>query len=160
MRNSKLSTGKVSRVCTSFLDIPGRIAVAVYLSGCSIKCPGCHNKQLWDPSHGEDFTSDGVVEKILENKLAESTVFLGGEPTDQLEFLLEILRGQEKAFNPEHRYTAIYTGREFEFLPDDLLGFLDLVVCGPYKKDLHVDGGWPASKNQRIFKKEKGSWIQ
>jgi len=32
-----------------------------------------------------------------------------------------------------------------------------LIICGPYKKEFHV-GGWPASSNQRIFKKENEIW--
>ena len=52
---------------------------------------------------------------------------------------------------------SLYTGREFEILPDELLDHLCMVVCGPYRQDLHQDG-WRASSNQRVFKKEGDIW--
>jgi len=146
--------GYVSRIFTSFIDVPEEIALAVYFSGCSIRCPGCHNKQLWNREAGIKMTDTDIIKKIHTNTLAEWVAFLGGEPTDQMEFL-ENICNQIKATT--NKSIALYTGREFEVLSPSLLAHLSLVVCGPYRHELHVDG-WPASANQRVFRKKDTLW--
>lgn len=141
----------IARICTSFIDVPDKIAVAIYFSGCSIRCKGCQNQILWERSSGNFMSAEDVLKTIQKNELAESIVFLGGEPTDQIEFLIDLCKKFSK-------YKALYTGREFEDLPKDLVNSLDMIVCGPYRQDLHVDA-YPASTNQRVFKKENESWI-
>lgn len=144
--------GSIARICTSFIDVPGSIAVAIYFAGCSIRCPGCQNKHLWDRSSGTLMSLDTVCSTIDQHPLADAVVFLGGEPTDQIDFLQELcnmITGKKR---------VLYTGREFEWLSPSLIEHIDMVVCGPYKQELHVNG-WPASANQRIFKKDQGSWI-
>lgn len=141
----------IARVCTSFIDIPDRIAVAIYFSGCSIRCKGCQNAVLWERSSGSLTSIDDVLSGIESNLLADSVVFLGGEPTDQMGFLINICK---RITN----YKALYTGREIEDLPQELVDNLDMIVCGPFKQDLLVKG-FPASKNQRYFKKVGGAWI-
>lgn len=144
---------RIARICTSFIDVPGKIAIAIYFAGCTIRCPGCQNKALWDAQAGTLMSLDAVLLKIQEHALADAVVFLGGEPTDQLDFL-RALCVKITQYNKE---IVLYTGREFEDLPTDLTEHLNTIICGPYRSELHV-GGWPASKNQRIFKKEVGVW--
>ena len=144
---------RIARICTSFIDVPGKIAIAIYFAGCSIRCPGCQNKALWDAQAGTLMSLESVVLKIQEHALADTIVFLGGEPTDQLDFL-RALCVKITQYNKE---IVLYTGREFEDLPADLTEHLSTIICGPYRSELHV-GGWPASKNQRVFKKEVGVW--
>jgi anaerobic ribonucleoside-triphosphate reductase activating protein len=149
-----LMQGRIKRICTSFIDVPHKIAVAVYFAGCSIRCSGCQNKELWDPMSGEKMSADDVFKKIQQHSLAEYVVFLGGEPTDQMDFLMHVCM---RVMQELHLPIALYTGREFEILPPQLVATVDLIVCGPYRQELHV-GGWPASSNQRIFRKESGQW--
>lgn len=144
--------GSIARICTSFIDVPGSIAVAIYCAGCSIRCPGCQNKQLWDASSGTQMSLDTVYTSVIEHPLADALVFLGGEPTDQIEFVSSLC---SKITNKKK---VLYTGREFETLPATLIDHLDMVVCGPYRQELHVNK-WPASSNQRVFIKDNNSWI-
>jgi len=146
--------GYIARVCTSFIDVPDKIAVAVYFSGCSLRCKGCQNKHLWEKSNGTEMTVDDVLDRIKKNPLAQAVVFLGGEPTDQIDFLTELCKQIKKI---ETKELVLYSGREFETLPSQLTDLLDLVVCGPYREDLHVNS-WPASSNQRVLQKQGNSW--
>ncbi len=141
----------IVRTCTSFIDVPDRIAVAIYFSGCSIRCKECQNSILWERNDDTLTSMNEVLSKIKSNLLAESVVFLGGEPTDQMDFLIELCK---KIL----LYKALYTGREFEDLPQELIDNIDMIVCGPFRQDLFVKG-FPASKNQRYLKKVGGSWI-
>jgi anaerobic ribonucleoside-triphosphate reductase activating protein len=143
--------GSIARICTSFIDVPGSIAVAVYFAGCSIRCPGCQNKHLWDRANGQLMSLEVVCSTIGQHPLADAIVFLGGEPTDQIDFLQGICTTMV------NKKRVLYTGREFEWLPASLCNQLDMVVCGPYREEMHIDK-WPASTNQRIFIKDQGSW--
>lgn len=145
--------GRIARIFTSFIDVPGKTAIAIVFSGCSIKCKGCHNPELWDPKGGNLVDVDHIISKINAHPIADYVVFWGGEPTDQMEFLINICQ------KTNGKRMALYTGREFEVLPKKLTQYLDLIICGPYRQDLQVDGGWPASSNQRILRKEKNQWI-
>lgn len=145
--------GRIARIFTSFIDVPGKIAIAIVFSGCSIGCKGCHNKELWDPKSGKLTSVDFIVSEIKRHTISDYVVFWGGEPTEQMEFLIAICQ------EIHDKKQALYTGREFEVLPQKLLQHLDLIICGPYRQDLHVEGGWPASTNQRILRKENEKWI-
>jgi len=146
--------GWISRIFTSFIDVPGKIATAIYFSGCSLRCKGCHNKDIWEKESGKIMTDQQLMSKINDNELADHVVFLGGEPTDQLDFLVYMCKKIKKESN---KAIAIYTGREFEVLPEELLDCLSMVVCGPYRQDLPT-GSWPASSNQRVFKRRGNIW--
>lgn len=142
---------QIARICTSFIDVPNKISIAIYFAGCSLHCKDCQNQELWDPWGGEQKSLESVVNQINNHPLAESVVFLGGEPTDQIEFLLAVcqqITDKEK---------VLYTGREFEVLPKKLLSYLDMIICGPYRSDKHVDS-WPASSNQRVLIKKEERW--
>lgn len=141
----------IAGISTSFIDIPDKIAVAIFFAGCSIRCPGCQNEALWNKSSGTLVTLENVLDEIDANRLADGVAFLGGEPTDQLEFLIALAQKIDL-------YKALYTGREFEQLPAQLLDEINFIVCGPFRQDLPNDG-FPASSNQRIFNKVGGSWI-
>jgi len=141
----------VARICTSFIDVPDKIAIAIYFSGCSIRCTECQNKELWKQENGSLMTIDEVVHNIGDHPLADSVVFLGGEPTDQVSFLTELCK------EISSKEKVLYTGREFEELPPVLLEQLNMIICGPYRSELHV-GGWPASSNQRVLLKKGSQW--
>lgn len=146
--------GYIARIFTSCIDVPDEISTAIYFSGCSIRCEGCHNKEYWDKKNGTLMSDDQVMEKI-QNPLTTYVAFLGGEPTDQLPFLLHLCARIKKETDKQ---IALYTGREFEVLPQNLLAYPSLIVCGPYRQDLHLND-WPASSNQRVFKKKGHKWM-
>ncbi len=142
----------IVKTCTSFIDIPNKIATAIYFSGCSIRCKGCQNAILWERDLNTLKSITYVLSKIKDNKLADSVVFLGGEPTEQMSFLIELCKNISC-------YKALYTGREFEDLPKELIDNLNMIVCGPFKQNLFMKNRFPASTNQRYFKKEDGVWV-
>lgn len=55
---------------------------AVFVQGCPIHCPGCFNKETWDPNGGKEWT-ENTVETILQlcdNQHISGLSILGGEP--------------------------------------------------------------------------------
>jgi len=66
----------------SFIDFPGHLSAIVFLRGCNLRCPYCHNASLRD---GDGPTLMGKEELIafLSSRRGrlDGVVFSGGEPT-------------------------------------------------------------------------------
>ena len=81
----------------TLLDYPGKVACTVFLSGCNLRCPYCHNPELVLPErgNGSEMPVQGVL-AFLEGRKGklDGVCVTGGEPTLQPELpeLLEKLR--------------------------------------------------------------------
>lgn len=138
----------------TYVDGPGK-RVALFVQGCSIGCPGCQNRHLWDQESGED-ESPLVLAGLLHESGLPVTV-TGGEPFDQpgeLRTLLEHLRRMSL-----WTHVVVYTGHVFEDLvrTGDLdvlraLTMVDVLVDGPYVRELDASGmQYRGSSNQRVI---------
>ena len=63
----------------TLLDYPGKTACTVFLAGCDLRCPFCHNSELWGKAPA--VMDDGELLKFLEKRrgLLEGVAFTGGE---------------------------------------------------------------------------------
>lgn len=128
---------------------------AVWVQGCSIRCPGCANQAYL--VHQERRLVP--VERLLahfavrQGKIDGLSV-LGGEPTEQPEAVAALLQGvQALGFS-----TVLFSGRTWESLRDDpvcagLLACTDLLIDGPFllaEQDLTL--AWKGSRNQRLLR--------
>ena len=126
-------------------EIPDEISLAVNISCCPNRCPGCHSPWLWS-NEGEDMTEE-MLEMLIGKYSAAVTCFcfMGGdaEPMEVMR-LAGWIRGRWS-----HLKTAWYSGKEA--LPE---GFettsMNYIKLGPYIEAL---GGlkYPDT-NQRLFK--------
>lgn len=66
----------------TLLDFPGRVACTVFLGGCDMHCPFCHNAELIDGS-AEAIMDETELLAFLEKRkgLLDGVAFTGGEPT-------------------------------------------------------------------------------
>lgn len=65
----------------TLLDYPEHTACTVFLAGCNMRCPFCHNSELID-GRIEPVTDDIKLIEFLEKRkgLLDAVVFTGGEP--------------------------------------------------------------------------------
>jgi pyruvate formate lyase activating enzyme len=86
---------------TSLIDFPGKVSCVVFLPGCDLSCPFCHNPELAKPGEYPGFY-DSLLEKedVLEflkkrRGVLGGVVFSGGEPclTESLGRLIAMVRG-------------------------------------------------------------------
>lgn len=94
----------------SFATMEGDgIRMAVFMSGCPLRCAYCHNPDTWDISNGTIYNVDELVKKAdrysAYYKNGGGVTFTGGEPLMQHEFLEEAL----KAFKNRGYHTVIDT---------------------------------------------------
>ena len=125
-----------ARVPVTRAEGPGA-RYALWLQGCSIRCPGCCNPHLFDPAGGERVAA-GVLLAEMEAVRGEieGITVLGGEPMDQPEGLLPVLRGARDL----GLSVVVFSGFTLEDLrarPDaavqDVLATIDVLVDGRYE---------------------------
>ena len=72
----------------TLLDYPGKVACTVFLSGCNLRCPYCHNPDLVLPERsGGAEIPEAEVLAYLERRRGklDGVCVTGGEPTLQPE---------------------------------------------------------------------------
>lgn len=99
----------------TLLDYPGRVACTVFLAGCNLRCPFCHNSELLDGT-AEPVTDDGALLAFLEKRrgMLDGVCITGGEPLLRPE-LPELLRRIKALGYPVKLDT---NGTQFERLRD------------------------------------------
>lgn len=67
----------------TLLDYPGRVACTVFLAGCNLRCPYCHNSELLDMHTAAPVMTDAELLKFLEGRrgILDGVAITGGEPT-------------------------------------------------------------------------------
>ena len=113
----------------SLVDGPG-VRTVVFFQGCDLRCKGCQNPSTWEMKNGTEMTTDELV-TILEKEVVNKKVtFSGGEPLMQVDALIDIVKKLE-GFD-----IAVYTGHEFEKVPNELLDNITYIKTGSFKEDL------------------------
>ena len=66
----------------TLLDYPGKVACTVFLAGCNLRCPFCHNSELIDAGAAEPVMDDGQLLDFLKKRqgMLDGVAFTGGEP--------------------------------------------------------------------------------
>lgn len=126
-------------------EIPDEISLAVNISCCPNRCPGCHSPWLWEDA-GEDLT-EGLLTSLLERYGTAVTCFcfMGGDAdTAEIERLAKWIRRNYPTLR-----TAWYSGRES--IPEKFdITVLDYVKIGPYVEAL---GGLKSkTTNQALYR--------
>ena len=67
----------------TLLDFPGKVACTVFLTGCNLRCPYCHNPDLvLTKDNGKYISEKEFFEFLLSRKgKLDGVCITGGEPT-------------------------------------------------------------------------------
>ena len=108
-----------------FAEIPDEITLAISISGCPIRCKGCHSQYLWADA-GEELTTE-VLSTMLERHLGVSCLcFMGGDQDPRgINDLAHWVRTHSKV------KVAWYSGRD-ELNDAIALENFDYVKLGPW----------------------------
>ena len=131
-----------------FREIPDEITLGISISGCQIRCKGCHSRELWEDK-GEALNLGSFQHLLFEHPGITCVCLFGGEQNiDELIKLLEYAHG--------HLKTAWYSGLDLINRGDvRILKHLDFVKLGHY--DLDLGGLDSPTTNQRLYKRVSDS---
>ncbi len=122
----------------------------IWTQGCSLECPGCWNKEFWSFDAGYDQSVDELVIDIKKNDEIEGITILGGEPLEQSEAILSLI----KTIKHYGLSVMLYTGFEEEELNNtqlECINLSDIVIMGRYIASLRDTSlRWRGSSNQQI----------
>lgn len=139
------------------------IRVVLWVSGCKLHCPGCHNPQTWAFNSGIKFGEQDKEELFdaLNKSYIKGLTLSGGNPLDSYEEILVLTKEVKERF-PE-KDIWLYSGYEMDELNhhySEILDYVDVIVDGPYKEELRdVELHWRGSSNQNVYRKKNNNWI-
>ncbi len=129
--------------------------LALWVSGCGLRCRGCITPNLRDRHAGVRKTTGAVAERLLAvSRRLDGLTITGGEPFEQARALAELLR-QIRAARP-HWSVLVYSGHTLASLrrrgaeAEALLGQIDVLIDGPYRSDRPARHPLAGSGNQAV----------
>jgi anaerobic ribonucleoside-triphosphate reductase activating protein len=127
---------------------------AVWVQGCSLRCPGCFNPTTHPHQPNRFWEPEVLAERMMVPEI-EGISILGGEPFEQTAAcarLAEAARGLGASVVTYSGYTWAYLQRCRLPEVQALLASTDLLIAGPFIQGQMTDGrGWHGSSNQEFI---------
>lgn len=135
------------------------LRVSLFVSGCSLHCKGCFNKDAWDKNYGKEFTEktmDTLLE-ALRSPWIDGLSILGGDPLEDYNVpTVSYIVALVKQLMPE-KTIWLWTGRKYEQIKDlALLKHVDVLITEPFIERKKCNGKYYGSSNQRVYWKSSG----
>lgn len=117
----------------------------LYFAGClkameGDPCKGCFNYELWQEEVGNMIDHKLIVQKLNDMGSVKSVTIVGGEPTDQLDGLIELCK--ELKYNGYHVIVITWKSLEDIWKFDNVDKYIQLF----YNIDMLIDGEY----NERL----------
>lgn len=140
------------------------VRTVIYVSGCSHKCPKCHNPQTHNINYGIKFTNElqnEIIDNIKKRPFITGVTLSGGDPlhdnniVDVFNLIIKIKN------NFPDKSIWLYTGYQFEDIVNmpsrkKIIEQCDVVVDGRYIDKLrNITLKWRGSSNQRVVDVQK-----
>lgn len=132
------------------------LRVSLFVSGCSLHCKGCFNKDAWNKNYGKEFTEETMdtLLEALRSPWIEGLSILGGDPLEphnvpSVSRIVTIVKG----LYPE-KTIWMWTGRKYEQVKDlALLKNVDVLITEPFIERKKCFGKYYGSSNQHVYKR-------
>ena len=126
-------------------EIPGKVSLAVDVSNCPLRCPGCHSPFL-QTNVGEELTTE-IIDELLADNFGVNCFLFFGEGQDDASFL--DLAWHIRDNHPDIEI-ALYSGRTE--VPNTYWRVFNYIKLGPYIEKLGPLNH--RTTNQRLYKVE------
>ena len=128
---------------------PG-IRSVFWTQGCNLACKGCWNTQYWSKKGGNQTRVSQLLAELDEIDGIEGITLLGGEPLQQPQASLELIRGCKEKGLSVFLYTG-YDPSEFDSTMQQCFDLSDIAVTGRYEQELRdTTLRWRGSLNQQV----------
>lgn len=138
------------------------VRAVLWVSGCSLHCPGCFNPETWDFEAGKPFDNQAkeLLFSILEKPYIKGLTISGGHPLEpQNEPVIYDLLVELRQRFGQTKDVWLYTGYTLEpgiaLEEHPSLEMCDYIVDGPYiESQRDTSLAFRGSANQRILLRE------
>ena len=110
----------------TFQDVPDEISLALSISGCKLRCRGCHSSETYPVNYGTELTIVELDRLLKKFKHTTCVLFYGGEW--DLPYLTTLITHVKDTGVK----CCLYTGMPISFFKQDFLELLDYIKVGPY----------------------------
>ncbi len=125
----------------------------VWVQGCSRRCPGCFNPDAWPLDGGEWMDVPRLARRIVSEPGIEGLTLSGGEPFEQPAACAALAQAVRRAGLSVFVFTG-FTLEEIRRSADPhalaLLREVDILVDGPFRREVRCRRLWRGSANQRV----------
>jgi anaerobic ribonucleoside-triphosphate reductase activating protein len=137
---------------------PGRRLV-IWTVGCSKRCAGCTNSELWTNDETKEIDADelfAIISSVTRSREVDGFTLTGGDPLEQPRELIKLLRSLRTLSDDILVYTGFTLGElEETMAPEemsDLKEFIGVLIDGRYEESLN-DNAVPlrGSSNQNTI---------
>jgi len=130
-------------------EVPGEVSICFTITGCNLRCEGCHSPFLWKNKSGDELTEMKYQEVLeLYQNFASCVLFMGGEwHSDELVGHLKLAK--EMGYS-----TCLYTG--LDKVDSAISSQLTWLKTGSWQKKL---GGLDKQCTNQVFKEVKSNKI-
>ncbi len=134
----------------SYIYGPG-CRFVIWVQGCSIRCKGCWNREMWSFEKNIEYTVVELVKMIVAENV-EGITILGGEPLDQLSDVYNLcFKCQQLGLS-----TMVFTGYELSEIDNTDKSIIktvsDILIVGRYDESIRtIEKQWIGSTNQQIL---------
>jgi len=133
-------------------EVPGQISLCFSITGCPLRCKGCHSPFLWKKGMGTPLTDETFVHHIERYKSMISCVlFMGGEWEE------EDLIHKLQIAHTYGLYTCLYTGLNDEEVSPFIREELTWIKTGRWREEL--GGLKEKTTNQRFVEVQTGKLL-
>lgn len=147
MTNEMLYVAKI--VKSTSADGPG-LRNSLYVSGCPLRCDGCHNEAWWNKESGELKTVKEVYDELTQDDFNIS--ILGGEPMMQYEGVLALCKAIKANTGKDIWMWTGYPLEHIKLYYPEILWHINVIVDGPFIKAMAKPNlKWRGSTNQRVI---------
>lgn len=136
--------------------------VILWVVGCTFKCKGCHNSEIFDFNCGKLFTEKSKKELFdyLSDPYITGLSILGGEPLDNTqsnnrEVIYNLCNEIKDKFKDKDIW--LWTGYNIQSLPT--LPNVDILIDGKFEVDNPTTKKWRGSDNQHLYKIENNNYV-
>jgi len=115
------------------IDFPGRLAAVIFLQGCPLKCPFCHNYALQKEGTPTDIDWPEIYDFLdHRRKQLDGIVLSGGEPLKHKEVKELILKIKSLGYQTALHTSGVYPDMLATVLPH--LNWVGLDIKAPWEK--------------------------
>ncbi len=128
----------------TLLDFPGKVACTVFLGGCNLRCPFCHNAELAFEGCGDEISEEEFFKFIDKRKgILDGVCVSGGEPllNDGIIPFLKMIK--EKGYSVKLDTNGCFPDRLKEVIDAGVCDYIAMDVknsLNEYAKTVGVDG--------------------